>query len=123
MSDTGLTYEIIDNMIGQTFTSVVADSDTLTFTQADGRAIWFYHNQDCCESVSLEDIVGELADLENAPLLMAETASNGTNETVWGSETWTFYKFATVKGYVTVRWYGSSNGYYSESVDMRVINP
>lgn len=98
--------------------------DELHFETTEGKHYKLYHRQDCCESVSIEDVVGDLADLVGAPLGMAEEASNEPDpgpKTEGGytdeSGTWTFYKFATEKGYVTVRWYGSSNGYYSESVD------
>lgn len=96
--------------------------DELRFTLADGRCFRLYHQQDCCESVTIEDVCGDLRDLVGSPILLAEEATSGENpEGVtkeWqDSFTWTFYRLATVKGYVTIRWYGESNGYYSESVD------
>jgi len=74
-----------------------------------------YHEQDCCESVSIDDINGDLDDIMNSPILLAEEVINsGENE--WGTETWTFYKLSTIKGTVVIKWYGESNGYYSETV-------
>jgi hypothetical protein len=111
----------IENMIGKVFTSVTQDGETMTFAN-DKERFTFLHYQDCCESVSIEDIVGDLSDLEGEPLLMAEEVSGeapaGWEDEYHDSYTWTFYKFATRKGYVDVRWLGESNGYYSESVSL-----
>jgi hypothetical protein len=109
---------VLTDLIGKTLTSVerVGDEE-LIFKVSDSESYKFYHEQDCCESVTIEDIIGDLDDLVGSPLLMAEeTSDHQEDKDNWESVTWTFYKFATLKGYVTVRWCGSSNGYYSESV-------
>ena len=119
-------YLDVNTMISMTMTSVERSehdgSDALIFTSTDGRVFKLFHNQDCCENVGIEDIAGNLSDLIGTPLLQSEEVSSespvrGPNDYVPESETWTFYKFGTIKGYVTVRWWGTSNGYYSESVD------
>lgn len=106
----------ISDLIGRTFTSVYqVDENELVFENAEGKFV-FYHEQSCCEHVRIEDVVGDLQDLAGNPILLAEEVSNEGAEEVEG--TWTFYKFATIKGYVDVRWLGESNGYYSEKVDL-----
>jgi len=103
------------------------DGDEVHFVVSDDESYKLYHEQDCCEGVFIEDICGDLADLVGEPLLLVEESSNCTDpprDPGEDSYTWTFYKFATVKGYVTVRWYGQSNGYYSERVDfVEVLEP
>ena len=120
----------IDSMVGKTMNSVVANreiieadesADELIFVADDGTRFTFYHSQNCCENVYIEDICGNLQDLVGSPLIQAEvtsTDSEGNSRDLF--HTWTFYKFATNKGSVTVRWYGESNGYYSEEVDLKI---
>lgn len=110
----------VSEMMNQTFTSVRADLETVTFENAEVRYV-LYHEHDCCESVTVEEIIGDLEDLENLPLLIAREDTNAEDPGTCNSEsyTWTFYNFATYKGYVTIRFLGESNGYYSEDVYCR----
>ena len=109
---------------GATLTNIIKDDkeESLTFIAEDGREWKMHHDQDCCESVTIDDIVGDLEDLLNTPIILAEECSNEAPETSKDSKypddsfTWTFYRFRTIKGTVVIKWYGSSNGYYSESV-------
>ena len=109
----------IENMVGKVFTSVTQDGGEMVFSNETER-FRFFHYQDCCESVNIDDIVGDLSDLVGTPILMAEEVSGyvGPEPEYADSYTYTFYKFATRRGYVDVRWLGESNGYYSESVSL-----
>ena len=119
----------IGDMVGLTVENIVVD-DEMTFIFTNGIKVKFYHSQSCCESVYIESIVGDINDLIGNTLVVAEEVSNydgnanDINETDvdWGDvEQWTFYKFDSNKGGITVRWYGTSNGYYSTDVSMKVI--
>jgi hypothetical protein len=121
-----------ETLLGKTLSDVKVvrdgEDDEIIFTTTTGERYKMYHRRDCCEDVSIVDIVGDVKGLVGVPILMAEEASNSDDppparqfisgyEYTDDSYTWTFYKLATVNGYVTIRWYGSSNGYYSESAN------
>jgi len=101
------------------------DNKELIFTLDDGDKYKLYHDQDCCEGVEIDEIIGDLKSLYHSSITLAEEVINedknpsGVRVPKYQdteSFTWTFYKLATLSGYVTIRWYGQSNGYYSESV-------
>lgn len=113
-------YAKFEELVGMTLKEIVGtvNDEQLEFVTMDGARFQMLHEQDCCESVTIEDITGDLNDLIGSPILQAEESSNqdnprGNPDESW---TWTFYRIATIKGSVVIRWYGSSNGYYSESV-------
>jgi hypothetical protein len=123
-------YIKIDSLVGKTITEIDCKqgTDAVSFKTSDGKTYQMYHEQDCCEQVHLEDINGDPQDLVRSPIIMAEESSNKdwpsdkqTPKYYEDSYTWTFYRMRTEKGLVVLRWYGSSNGYYGESVSLLEI--
>jgi len=129
-------YDRIENpaemkdLLGQIITKIEGKKGDgeIVFHLQDGRKFVMYHEQDCCEMVEVEDICGEWEDLIGLPILISEEVSNAPKLSAKYHEKydytdesfkWTFYKLSTNRGAVTIRWYGSSNGYYSERVDLK----
>ena len=119
---------VLHQMIGQTpveITGLHEGSEEVRIKTLEGNELVLRYEPDCCASCTICQVDGDVEDLR-AKLVMCEEVGNvheldmkterGDDSDDWHeSFTWTFVKFATVKGYVTLRWYGSSNGYYSES--------
>ena len=120
-------YLEMSDLKGLVFSNVYYDEENekIVFTEkGTGKQIFMEHEQDCCEDVHVESIVGELSDLINSPITYSEQCESVTGEIPEeGTFTWTFYKMATIKGWVDIRWYGESNGYYSEEVYFDKITP
>lgn len=117
-----------NELIGKTLESIDGlekGSDKITFLTNEGIKYFMSHDQDCCESVSVEDIHGEMEAILKSPITNAEVVTNSEDDPNDIDEkqddaesfTWTYYYISTEKGSATIRWFGESNGYYSESVD------
>ena len=111
------------------------ETEDIAFHCKDDYIVVMYHEQDCCEQVYLDscDSVTNGVDIYTDCdwCEIEEVSSEGCGSKTYGARsngepweddsfTWTFYKLKTNKGYDNMRWYGCSNGYYSESVDFAI---
>lgn len=117
----------IETLVGLTLASYRKGFDRdenhcLLMRTTCGRTFRMRHRQDCCERVYIEDIAGDLSDLVGAEIMFAYESSSPTPKHDGApsggvSQTWTYYRIGTHKGHVVIRWWGQSNGNYSERVD------
>lgn len=116
----------IDELVGKTVIEISGakpNSKEIKFICSDKTQYKMYHEQDCCEIVSVCDVCGDINDIIGVQIVKAteDTNSKVEKKRYDTRSTWTFYNISTVKGHVTIRWYGESNGYYSEEVSFKKI--
>lgn len=75
----------VSELVGKTLVSVERiigtdgySGDEIIFVTDNGEKYRLYHSQDCCETVEIEDICGELSDLVGSPICQAEESTNET---------------------------------------------
>lgn len=114
----------LNGKVIQKITGLSKYSDEVDIFTTDGGHYRFYHSQSCCENVSLEDYDLSTHSIDGGTVINAYESSNPPNppECTAESFTWTFYKIETTKGGLWMRWLGTSNGWYSESVNFINLN-
>ena len=89
------------------------DGERIDIETEDNKKYSMFHSQDCCESVRIHDIKGNLQDLIGSEIISASENSSSTDwpedveiPTYRDSWTWTIYTFQNEKGTVKIRWLG-----------------
>ena len=111
-----MSVEVLKGLTLQSVTGCNVGSREVTFISTDGRKFSMYHYQECCEDVSVEDVVGDVDNIIGNEILNSEERKSDSEPIEYGDEQWTFYSIATIKGTIDLRWYGTSNGFYSTDV-------
>lgn len=108
----------------KSITGLHQTSESVIITFEDGSYLEQRHSQDCCETVFVEQVdgnpnkhIGAIAHELIEKVLTKDEMDPADLPEYTESITATFYTLKTSKGYLDWRWYGESNGYYSEDVD------
>ena len=113
----------MEALIGKTFRAVETYDNAVYFRGGDGAESYkLYHEEDWSETVTIEDICGDLSDLVGVPIADASEDINCESLDDDTEQQWTFYNIRTIKGTVTIRFHGTSNGYYSMAVSLAKIS-
>lgn len=115
-----------DVLVGQAFDEVVLceDTDDPLFIRG-GKAIYtMLHEQKCCESVYLNEVIGDLAVLSGEPIVSCEQ-SWSCHELIDATDDWLdwcFYKVNTAAGSVVFWWIASGDGCMTDnSVEIKEV--
>lgn len=117
--------EVLDSferLAGQEVAAVHQGDEWVDIRFTNGFKACFYHDQDCCERVRLEDVIGDLQSLVGKTIASVaksydEPESEEDRRYYDDSHTWSVFTIETTDGTtVVMEWLGESNGYYSEDV-------
>ncbi len=120
-------YDRFKGKVIKDFKGLVAGSEKIEIFFEDNCGMILEHDQDCCEYVSVDQVDNDVhRHLGAIFLFLIEKTVNNEDCPQWSMEenhddsmTSTFYDLVTSKGRLSFRWKGESNGYYSESVDVK----
>lgn len=103
-------------------------SDGYIKFETDNGSYIMQHRQDCCESVSINKIVGDFQSLVGKKIISANDIIGKDKpvecedpEYYDESFTWSTFILKAKGVEVKIIWYGTSNGWYSEGVDIDQI--
>ncbi|MGL5049135.1 MAG: DUF7448 domain-containing protein [Fusobacteriaceae bacterium] len=117
---------MIKYLINKTITKIeeLDDWTLLRIHIKEGGYLDFIHKQECCEAVWLEDGIEELERMIGQKVLNAYSDYHDdlTQEELGSnmSASWTFYNIATKNTDACLRFVGTSNGNYSETVELKI---
>lgn len=119
--------QFADYFVGKTIESVLgaeAGSEDVTFFFTDGTAVSTYHSRDCCESVLIDRVEGDVQELIGKVIASASEDEAGTQDRddVGDSSTWTEQTLEADGVKVMIVWLGTSNGYYGETPYTRITH-
>ena len=129
----------ISELVGETITRIRIEGEAVFLTLNNEREVYIAHEQDCCETVRMLDhddsflsLTGEVitatshdsespADSKSYPQVIKDFWKGyGSGEDYQPeSSTHTIITLSAGDKVVKLEWFGESNGYYGEGVELR----